>query len=164
MNNPTDKSQSLQQDLIQLLKIGENEQIEFKKSFDKEAVESLSSFANTKGGCVLIGVEDNGVVKGLGVPVFEELQEGFRVVVDRIPPPNSTRSEGVSEGANEGVNSLYNYIRGFSGVRIPELSQKLSVPVKTLERWIKQLRDDGKVVFRGASKTGGYHVVGNDGK
>jgi len=67
MNYPTDKSQSPQQNLIQLLETGENEQIEFKKSFDKEAVESLSSFANTKGGSVLIGVEDSGVVKGVSV-------------------------------------------------------------------------------------------------
>jgi ATP-dependent DNA helicase RecG len=47
------------------------------------------------------------------------------------------------------------------GVRIPELSQKLHVPVKTLERWIKQLRDERKVIFKGAPKTGGYYVTNN---
>jgi ATP-dependent DNA helicase RecG len=67
MNNFSDKPQFAIQDLIQLLETGENEQIEFKKSFDKEAIESLSSFANTKGGSVLIGVEDSGVVKGVSV-------------------------------------------------------------------------------------------------
>jgi len=45
-------------------------------------------------------------------------------------------------------------------LRIPELSEKLHVPVKTIERWIKKLRDDKKIVFQGASKTGGYFVFG----
>lgn len=67
MNNSTEKAQSSKQDLIQLLETGENEQIEFKTSFDREAVESLSSFANTKGGSVLIGIEDNGGIKGVNV-------------------------------------------------------------------------------------------------
>jgi predicted HTH transcriptional regulator len=49
-NNFADKSQLTQQKLIQLLETGENEQIEFKVSFDKEAVETLSAFANTIGG------------------------------------------------------------------------------------------------------------------
>ncbi len=37
----------------------------------------------------------------------------------------------------------------------------MQTPVKTLERWIKQLHGDNKVVFKGASKTGGYYVVEN---
>ncbi len=64
-----------------------------------------------------------------------------------------------SEGVNEGVNELYCHIRKTPGIRIPELSQQLHVPTKTLERWIKQLRDERKVNFKGAPKTGGYYVV-----
>ena len=37
--------------------------------------------------------------------------------------------------------------------------KKLHIPVKTLERWIKQLRDERKVVFKGAPKTGDYYVA-----
>lgn len=55
----------MQHKMLQWLESGENEQVEFKKSFDKEAVESLSSFANTRGGSVLIGVKDSGVVTGV---------------------------------------------------------------------------------------------------
>lgn len=64
-NDFADKSQLTQQKLIRLLETGENEQIEFKISFDKEAIETLSAFANTVGGCLLIGVDDNGAAKGL---------------------------------------------------------------------------------------------------
>ncbi len=36
--------------LKRLLKAGESEKIEFKSSFCKEVIESVSAFANTKGG------------------------------------------------------------------------------------------------------------------
>ena len=69
------------------------------------------------------------------------------------------QSGGVNEGVNEGVNLLLHIIIQMPGVRLPELSKKMQIPVKTLERWIKQLRVDNKVVFIGAPKTGGYYVV-----
>lgn len=49
------------------------------------------------------------------------------------------------EGANEGVNTLYQSIMEKPGIRLPELSTKLHVPAKNLERWIKKLRDENKV-------------------
>jgi ATP-dependent DNA helicase RecG len=51
--------------LLQFLETGENAQVEFKTSFDREAIESLSAFANATGGTVVVGVDDNGVVHGL---------------------------------------------------------------------------------------------------
>jgi ATP-dependent DNA helicase RecG len=47
-----------------LVKKGESEILEFKEGFDKGAIETAVAFANTKGGTVLIGVADNGKVKG----------------------------------------------------------------------------------------------------
>lgn len=48
-----------------LLAKGEGETIEFKESFDEEALESIAAFANTRGGSVLIGVTDDATVKGV---------------------------------------------------------------------------------------------------
>ena len=64
--------------------------------------------------------------------------------------------EGVSEGVSEGVNDLLFYITNNPGERIPEISKKTGVPAKTLERWIRVLKELGKIEFRGSSKTGGY--------
>jgi ATP-dependent DNA helicase RecG len=47
------------------LKRGESETVEFKKTFDREAIETLSAFANTHGGRVFIGVSDTGQVLGV---------------------------------------------------------------------------------------------------
>ena len=48
-----------------LVRKGESEKVEFKESLDEEALETISAFVNSKGGTVLIGVSDKGVVKGL---------------------------------------------------------------------------------------------------
>ncbi len=52
-------------DLFQYVSRGESISSEFKKSFEKEVIETLVAFANTEGGYVLIGVLDNGTVAGV---------------------------------------------------------------------------------------------------
>lgn len=54
-----------QDELLKLIKSGESETLEFKESFDKESVETVSAFANTKGGTILVGVSDRGKPKGI---------------------------------------------------------------------------------------------------
>jgi len=51
--------------LKQLLSKGESVSIEFKTSFGKDAIETLSAFANTKGGSVIVGATDHGEIQGL---------------------------------------------------------------------------------------------------
>lgn len=51
--------------ILELIKSGESETVEFKESFDKEVIETATAFANTKGGMVLIGVSDNGKLEGV---------------------------------------------------------------------------------------------------
>ncbi|WP_339136094.1 MAG: RNA-binding domain-containing protein [Candidatus Electrothrix sp. GW3-4] len=50
-----------------LLKTGESQTIEFKKSFGRETIETLVAFANAQGGTVLIGVADDGTPCGVSV-------------------------------------------------------------------------------------------------
>ena len=51
--------------LARLLAEGESETVEFKESLDREAWETVSAFANTRGGALLIGVRDDGTVRGI---------------------------------------------------------------------------------------------------
>ncbi len=80
----------------------------------------------------------------------EEVTDGF-LAVFRL-------RRRVGEGVSEGVNALLACIRENPGLRIPELSAKLQAPAKSIERWIRHLREEGRIVFRGAAKTGGYFV------
>lgn len=47
-------------DIKKLLQNKESDSLEFKTSFGRETVEALSAFANTNGGTVLVGINDNG--------------------------------------------------------------------------------------------------------
>lgn len=68
-------------------------------------------------------------------------------------------TQPVDEGVNEGVVRLLSLIQDKPGMRTPQISIALDVPIKTLERWLKKLREEGKVEFRGSPKTGGYWSV-----
>jgi len=68
------------------------------------------------------------------------------------------KSEGINGGINEGINSLIQFISDHPGKRLPEIEKYLKIPVKTLERWIKISRDQGRIEFKGSKKTGGYFI------
>lgn len=57
-------------ELLEIIKNGENSYIEFKEEAikPKELAEEIIAFANSEGGTVLIGVSDDGIIKG----VFDE--------------------------------------------------------------------------------------------
>ena len=48
-----------------LIAEGESQTLEFKVSFDKACIESLVAFANARGGMILIGVANSGVIQGV---------------------------------------------------------------------------------------------------
>jgi len=51
--------------ILDLIKKGESETVEFKSSLDQAAIETLAAFANTKGGYVFVGVADSGKIVGV---------------------------------------------------------------------------------------------------
>lgn len=54
-------------DLLRLIAAGEHDQLDFKKTITHPAkiARTLVSFANTRGGIILVGVQDNGSVSGI---------------------------------------------------------------------------------------------------
>jgi len=81
--------------------------------------------------------------------------------------PNEGANEGASGGANGGTNGgasggangLLSYIQAHPGQRSNEMVVALNTPLRSIERWLKQLKANGLIEFRGASKTGGYHAT-----
>ena len=51
--------------ILNFIKKGESETVEFKSSLDQAAIETLAAFANTKGGYVFVGVADSGKIVGV---------------------------------------------------------------------------------------------------
>ena len=87
--------------------------------------------------------------------VFDDDPYGFRVVIYKESEVGGV-NEGANEGANEGVNALLALITHHPGLRAPLLADKMQTSVKNIERWLKNLKENGDIEFRGASKTGGY--------
>jgi predicted HTH transcriptional regulator len=94
--------------------------------------------------------------------VFSFTDHFLRVVFPFEEGFESSSTEGVNEGVNEGVKRVYAFILKNAGCRIPQISHATGISEKTLERYIKLLRDNGKVEFVGAPKTGGYRALEGD--
>ena len=65
------------------------------------------------------------------------------------------KTDGIQEGG--GINDLLEYIRDNPGKRTNDLAKGINNSKRTIERWIRILRDEGKIEFRGSKKTGGYY-------
>jgi ATP-dependent DNA helicase RecG len=72
------------------------------------------------------------------------------------------QAEGVSGGVSGGADEVLNYIRMNPGVKTSEIAEAIDVPQRTLERWLKRLKDEKKVSFKGAPKKGGYVAIEGD--
>ncbi|MDX3917476.1 MULTISPECIES: RNA-binding domain-containing protein [Olivibacter] len=68
---------------------------------------------------------------------------------------------GVSGGVNGGVNDLLILIAENPGNRVPFFVEKMNAPARSIERWIKTLKDENRIEFRGVPRTGGYWKTNN---
>lgn len=101
VNYPASSSMSLG-DLKRLIKTGEGTYLEFKRTISspEKIAREVSAFANHKGGTLLIGVDDDKTLKGVG-SFYEEsylLYEALNIVCD---PPVDHTTEIVELGDKE---------------------------------------------------------------
>jgi ATP-dependent DNA helicase RecG len=106
---------------------------------------------------------------GKGQPLFME-GSSFSVEVPIPTRPNEGLSEGAFEGAFEGateavktnLSKLTLLIASNEGLRTPELQRISELSKKTLERYLKALRDEKIIEFKGdAPQKGGYYLTQN---
>lgn len=75
----------MKKDIKQIIAEGESQRTEFKGSFNVEAMESITAFANTEGGCVLVGVSNKGKI--VGVDTNEEsVQQWVNEIKSKTEP------------------------------------------------------------------------------
>ena len=95
------------------------------------------------------------VAYGLPEPVFESTQGGMAVTV--FKQVEQKAPERIGGGANVGANHLLNYIQTHPGQRASEIATAYKLTQRTIERWLKQLKEQDLIEFKGATKTGGYY-------
>ena len=71
-------------------------------------------------------------------------------------------SGGVNDGVNGGVTpeDVSEFIRRNPGLRANAIAAALAIPVRSLERHLKHLREESVIEFRGAPRNGGYFRKG----
>ncbi len=93
---------------------------------------------------------------------YEESGDGYMVTIEYTQQKQETNivniAKNTDEGVIEGVKKLFDYIQANPGLRTTQISEQLNVPVKTVERWLKRLKEQNKIEFQGPSKIGGYRV------
>ena len=72
---------------------------------------------------------------------------------------NGTINGGVNGTINWEVKILLEFIKNNPGLRRPQISETLDIPVRTLQRRLKELTESNRIEYRGSLKTGGYHVI-----
>ncbi len=94
---------------------------------------------------------------------FEVQEIGGGVLLTFAQKQPETPRGGVSGGVSGGVippetARLLQLIQTQPGLKTAELVAQTGKPQRTIERWLKQLKENGLIEFRGASKTGGYYL------
>src|SRR3989338_1734460 len=127
-----------------ILKHGEGLKSEFKENFDSKKIgKEIAAFANTEGGRVFIGVNDNGEVKG--IRITNKLKSEIQDIARNCNPSICIKLETIGNvlivNVDEGVNKPYRCAAGFF-LRQGSNSQKLSTD---------EIRDffnkEGKILF-----------------
>jgi ATP-dependent DNA helicase RecG len=97
------------------------------------------------------------VAYGLPEPEYEVTQGGMAVTVFKKPFNNDQDNlVELNGGVSGGVAELLIYIQLHPGQRASDIAKGLNLPLRTIERWLKKLKEVKTIEFRGASKTGGY--------
>ncbi|HQI03842.1 MAG TPA: helix-turn-helix domain-containing protein [bacterium] len=68
------------------------------------------------------------------------------------------KAGGVNGGVFGGVNIVLEFIQNNPVCRIPSIVEATGISKRTVERIIKELKDQNKIEFVGAPKNGGYRV------
>ena len=54
---------------------------------------------------------------------------------------------------------MLDYVRMYPGVKGGGISDRFGLSRRTLERFLKELKEDHKIMFKGSKKTGGYYAI-----
>ncbi|PCI61296.1 MAG: hypothetical protein COB35_06865 [Gammaproteobacteria bacterium] len=98
---------------------------------------------------------------GLTEPKFEEIQKGFQVTLYKSNQTNTEQAlnnVGVNVGVNISKTNVFDFIAQNQPTKAKNIAEYFNVSQRTIERYLKQLKNNDKIDFKGATKTGGYYV------
>ena len=131
------------QALKAIIRTGETYQIEFKRSVNSDISREVVAFANSSGGQILVGIDDDGTVPG--VSITNELKGRVQSIARDCDPPVNVELEALTNvliiHVPEGTNKPYRCTSGFY-IRSGAACAKLST-----QEIIEFVKTEGKVRF-----------------
>lgn len=117
----------MKQQIIEMIQAGEGFHLEFKESLDKGFIEEVCAFANSSGGKILLGVSDDGTVKGFNPDNRHRsmIQDTLRGLQPNLDIKITIEDNIVVVDVPEGSDKPYACSKGFF-IRSGANSQKLS--------------------------------------
>jgi len=97
-------------------------------------------------------------IKSYPTMSFEYFEDGNGYTTELSYKNQKIENNSPNGGVNGGVNSLIDIIKSNPGQRTGKLAELASIPPKTCEKWLARLKQENKIEFRGAPKTGGYYI------
>lgn len=105
---------------------------------------------------------DECIKYGLPKPTFEyewgSLKTTFYASKKVDEGINGGLSGTINGGLNGTIKEVYDYIQSHQGASAVDIENKLNIPLRTLQRWLKELKEKDLIEYRGSKKTGGYFV------
>lgn len=86
--------------------------------------------------------------------MFMEIHEALKV----YQQDNALPDGGVIGGVTGGVSDALAFIQMNPNSRANAIAKALQIPLRSVERYLSQLKKDGKIEFRGAPRNGGYFL------
>lgn len=92
--------------------------------------------------------------------IIEGITEGVsKRVIENIEGITEGTTEGITKDVKEKLSKVLLALYKNEGLRTSEMEKVLQIPVKSLERYVKQLKDANLIEFKGANRTGGYYLT-----
>jgi ATP-dependent DNA helicase RecG len=91
-------------------------------------------------------------------PVDEDIIEGVEDISKETIKWLEGITEGITEEVKDKIKKILLVIHDSEGIRTTNIGQKADTPSKSVERYLKLLRDNDIIEFRGANRTGGYYI------
>jgi ATP-dependent DNA helicase RecG len=92
--------------------------------------------------------------------IIEGITEGVsKRVIEKIEGITGGITEGITEDVKEKLSKVLLVLYKNEGLRTSEIETILQIPVKSIERYVKQLKEANLIEFRGANRTGGYFLT-----
>ena len=123
--------------LLELIRNGENEKVEFKRKITNEIGRDVCAFANTRGGTIIIGISDNGQIVGV------KKDENIYNMVSSVSPLPKLEIEKVHIGKKRIVvvtvrpsKNIHSF-RGIVYIRVGSINRPLDIK-EIIERSIER--------------------------